>query len=178
MPRLAILVTGSNAAGKTTAVQKVLEKFDGPLNSGHIRSIRADNDSEFKGQATEQIEAVKMAWISSTPILIFEGTRINTPLMAVAKTYKTDREFVVFMMNQSPEIMKTHLIARCAKAGKKFRDDYWTFQKLSYEGSKRYPNSFRKNGVTAIPINVDLNYESSNLLISQLHEKITAALSE
>jgi len=168
------LVTGPNCSGKTTTVARVLERFNPGQDS--IVSIGADNDSMFKGEATEQEAALVDLWKHDVQVLIIEGTRINTPLMRVAKRFPQDRQLHVLMTTQTPPVMRQHLIDRCAKRNKVFRAEYWTDQKLSYEGQKRYPNSFAKNGVRYKTYTIDPGYTVCQTLADDLVMAIQFAL--
>jgi len=179
------LLTGSNAAGKTTAIRNVLIDWE---DDPRIENIRADNDSRFKSDAVEQRSVLTDIWLGPKQVLLIEGTRINTPLMDVAKKAKAHfnnespgvefRELVVLMVTQKPDVMKQHLIDRCAKRNKKFRADYWTLQKLEYEGSKRYPNSFRKNGIKAIEYRMGLDYAEQATIVMYLRDRLAEILGE
>jgi hypothetical protein len=173
----AFLVTGSNASGKTTTVARVLGIFDRHQES-RIFSIRADNDGRFKGSSEDQEAVLTELWLSDTPVLVIEGTRINTPLMRVAKKHAAARKLTVIMATQTPEVMGAHLRARCEKKGKTFRADYWTRWKLEYEGMKRYPNSFRKNGIKPQTFAIDKDYKVCDAMASFLEDGIRAALVE
>lgn len=170
-----ILLTGSNAAGKTTAVSKALEPWSA---DPRVLSLRADNDSRFKGDAQDQRRVLTELWFSDTSILMIEGTRINTPTMDVSKINKEVRQLTVIMVLQTPDVMKQHLIARCAKRNKVFRADYWSYWKLEYEGSKRYPNNFRKNYITPVVFNMDLEYKVQDEVVDYLQGLIKQALGE
>jgi len=163
--KYAFLLTGGNCAGKTTAVAKALEPW---IGDQRIMDIRADNNSEFKGDAQDQRRVLTEIWLSEVPILMVEGTRINTPLCDVAKAHRGARELKVLMALQKPDVMRAHLVARCAKKNKVFRSEYWTNQKLEYEGMKRYPNSFRKNGIDAIRYTIGLNYAEQQQIVDYL----------
>lgn len=171
----AFLITGGNCAGKTTTVAQVLATF---AEDSRIESIRADNDGRFKGESSDQEAALTQIWEGPTPVLVIEGTRINTPLMRVAKKLPSERKFTVIMVIQKPDVMKAHLIARCAKRNKTFRADYWTLQKLEYEGMKRYPNSFRKNYIKPVTFYMDLEYKITDEIVVFLQTQITEALAE
>lgn len=178
----AILLTGSNAAGKTTTVERALEPWKGELDT-LIMSVRADNDGRFKGQAPDQEEALRQVWFSDIPVVVFEGTRINTPLMRVAKRFPDERSLIVLMVTQTREVMRAHLVARCEKKGKVFRADYWDrFEngmkgyKLHYEGSLRYPNNFKKNGVRPIAYAMDLEYTVTDQIVDRIQQEIREAL--
>ena len=173
--KYAILLTGSNAAGKTTAVARALTFCE---EDPRVVSIRADNDGRFKGDAQDQRKVLTEIWLTDTPVLVVEGTRINTPLMDVAKQNRDARELTVLMINQTPEVMKAHLIARCAKRNKTFRADYWSYWKLEYEGSKRYPNSFRKHSVKPVVFNMDAEYKVQDDVVDYLQSFIRRALGE
>lgn len=171
----AFLVTGSNASGKTTTVARVLERLaDYP--SDRIFSIRADNDGRFKGSSENQEAVLTDIWLSDTPVIIIEGTRINTPLLRVAKKHAAARKLTVIMTTQTPEVMEAHLRARCEKKGKTFRADYWTRWKLEYEGMKRYPNSFRKNSITPKTYAIDRDYKVCDQIADFLETQIKDAL--
>lgn len=192
----AFLLTGSNAAGKTTTVAKVLEPWvvsygnDVVAVDPRIMNIRADNDGRFKGDAQAQRRALTEVWLSDTPILMIEGTRINTPLMDVYKKYKNMnqtlvnpdgtevevRELTVILALQKPEIMKKHLMDRCAKKNKVFEAGYWDFKKLEYEGMKRYPNSFRKNGIKSTTFMIDAEYNVCQEIVNLLQTRIREIL--
>ena len=175
----------------------------GPVYDARIMNIRADNDGRFKGEADDQRRVLTEFWLSDIPILMIEGTRINTPLMDVAKKYKSHttiisaaemnvgeisvppagqlaqpRELVVLMALQTPEVMRAHLEARCAKKNKTFRKEYWITDKLNYEGMKRYPNSFAKNNIKAERFIVDVEYQVQEKIISRIRELITEVLHE
>ena len=173
--KYAFLLTGSNAAGKTTAVTRALTFWE---DDPRVVSIRADNDSRFKGDAQDQRKVLTEIWLSDTPILVVEGTRVNTPLMDVNKKNREARELTVLMVNQTPEVMREHLIKRCAKRNKTFRAEYWTYWKLEYEGSKRYPNSFRKHSIRPVIFNMDAEYRVQDQVVEFLQAKIREALEE
>lgn len=168
------LVTGPNCSGKTTTVARVLARFKPGEDS--IVSIGADNDSMFKGSAEEQEAALVELWKHDMQVLIIEGTRINTPLMRVAKAHPTERQLHVLMTTQTPEVMRQHLIDRCAKRGKTFRAEYWVTQKLAYEGQKRYPNSFLRNGIKYQTYSIDLPYQKCLEMAEDLEHQIRECL--
>src|SRR5258706_1831015 len=130
MKRICILVTGPNCSGKSTTVARVKElmvetrahydpqdTFDGLKLPAGVEWISADNDDRFKGSAETQELAIFDLWLTDRPVLVFEGTRINTPLIRVAKRYP-DRALEVFMTRQTPTVMLAHLQARCEKRNK------------------------------------------------------------
>lgn len=176
----AFLVTGGNCSGKTTSVEQALDPWrciGCPVDLDiRIESIRADNDNRFKGTAVQQEEALTALWLSPTPVIVVEGTRINKPMIDVSKKYPGERKFTVIMTIQKPDIMKAHLIARCEKKDKDFRADFWTRQKLEYEGMKRYANAFRKRGITPLVVDVDLDYQNCKVIVNYLRSAITEAL--
>ncbi len=177
--KYAFLLTGGNAAGKTTAVEKALQPWHTAKDvyaGGKIMNIRADNDGRFKGDAQDQRRVLTEIWLSDVPVLMVEGTRINTPLMDVAKANPKEREFVVLMALQKPDVMRAHLVARCAKKNKTFRSEYWTYVKLEYEGMKRYPNSFRKNGIEPIRYTIGEDYAEQQQIVDYLQTRFTEIL--
>ena len=191
----AFLLTGSNAAGKTTSVEKALEPWYGeqpgevpvPRLDHRIMSIRADNDGRFKGDAQDQRRVLTELWLSEIPILMVEGTRINTPIMDVYKKFRLGREeeghvgtrgLTVLMALQTAEVMRAHLVDRCMKKGKAFRMDYWDYNKLNYEGMRRYPTSFRKNGITPVTFQIDREYKICDQIVEFLQTKIREVLGE
>lgn len=173
--RYAFLLTGGNCSGKTTAVAKAFEPW---IGDPRILSVRADNDGRFKGDAVDQRRVLTELWLGDTPILMVEGTRINTPLMEVAKANRDARELVVLMALQKPDVMRAHLQARCAEKNKVFRSEYWVHQKLEYEGMRRYPNSFRKNGIRPITYTIGLDYAEQQQVVDYLQTRFTEILGE
>lgn len=178
----AILLTGSNAAGKTTTVERALEPWLGELDT-LIMSVRADNDGRFKGDAQNQRAVLTELWLGDIPVLMIEGTRINTPIMDVARKYREERVLVPLVVTQTREIMRAHLVARCEKKGKPFRADYWDrFEagmkgyKLHYEGMLRYPNNFKKNGVRPNIYAMDLEYRVTDQIVEKIQQEIKEAL--
>lgn len=171
-----ILLTGGNAAGKTTTIAEVMKKLQAEVAAGHVVSYRADNDNLFKGSADQQEAAVQELWLGPLKIMIMEGTRINTPLVRVAKRFPGDRKLHVFLALQDAEVMRAHLMARCAKKNKPFEAEYWTRVKCEYEGLKRYRNNFAKNGVDYKPYMIDINYEKQVQLVDDIYATIEAAL--
>ncbi len=178
MDNYAFLVTGSNSSGKTTTVERVLERLratEGCLD-GWLLSISADNDNRYTGKAEEQEAKLAELWLSDTRVLIIEGTRIHTPLMRVARCCANLRHLEALITIQKPDIMRAHLEARCARKGKTYRADYWTRQKLEYEGMKRYPNFLRRNGIRPRIFEVDLDYKVCDEMAAYLEGLIRKAL--
>jgi hypothetical protein len=174
----AFLVTGSNSSGKTTTVERVLERLratEGCLD-GWLLSIRADNDNRYKGKAEDQEAKLTDLWHSDTRVLIIEGTRINTPLLRVARAHRDARVLEAIVTVQRPDVMRAHLEARCARKGKVYRAEYWTPTKLRYEGYYRYPNSMRRSGVQPKVFEMDLDYRVTDEVAAYLEGQIRKAL--
>jgi predicted ABC-type ATPase len=174
--RHGFLVTGPNCSGKTTSVQKALHLMEIAPDNPYIEVIQADNDDRFKGSAEEQGAALLRIWSSDVSLVLIEGTRINTPTVQMVRANPGFRIFRVFMTRQSPDVMKAHMQARCEKRGKTFRADYWSRQKLEYEGSRRYPNIFRKNGFSPKIYDIDLEYNVCEKLVEDLQLAIEEAV--
>lgn len=131
------MVTGPNSSGKTTAVERA--------TAGYARDNRlivsyADNRDRrmYQGDAEQMANLIQDLWLSPAQVVIVEGTRVPTLVERVYRRYPNERELLAFVTQTSPEDMETQLRNRCLKTGKRFRDDYWTRNKLVYEGSRRY----------------------------------------
>lgn len=176
--RVGIMLSGPNASGKTTILTKVSEMWKGRIwdDPNKLKVFYADNNDLFKGSAESQEAALTKEWLDETPVIIFEGTRINTPLLRVAKKYRDWRKYEVIMCTQTSEVMKAHLEARCAKRGKTFRADYWDCKKLEYEGNGRYPNIFRKNSVATKTFSIDLEYRVCEEIANYISGRVSELL--
>ena len=177
MDRYAFLVTGSNCCGKTTLVEHVLNRLvaDG-FDDRHIFNARADSGSYYKGKTLDQERKLLEAWESEARVAIFEGTRINSPLTRIAIAHPDIRRLEVLVILQKPDVMKAHMMARCARKGKTFRADYWSMWKLEYEGMKRYPNYFRKRYIKTQNFTMDLEYKVCEEIEKYLEARIREVL--
>ena len=178
MGRYAFLVAGSNCCGKTTLVKRVVDRLiaDG-FDDRHIFNARADSGSYYKGKTLDQEQKLLEVWESKAGVAIFEGTRINSSLTRVARAHPDTRQLEVLLVLQKPDVMKAHMMARCARKNKTFRSDYWTHWKLEYEGMRRYPNYFSKKRVTNIKrFTMDLEYQVAAEVEAHLEARIREVL--
>ena len=136
-----VVLCGGNAAGKTTLLQSVEADYG---HRNDIRFVYADVEGDFKERADKQYKAVVESWLGPERIIIADGTRIYSKVLIAYQNLVVTRRLVFVILVQSPEVMKAHLIARCAKRNKKFRDEYWDRDKCYYEGTLRYTNSVNK----------------------------------
>ena len=173
----AFLVAGSNCCGKTTLVKRVLDRLtaDG-FDDRHIFNARADSGSYYKGKTSDQEQKLLEVWQSKATVAIFEGTRINSPLIRVAKAHPENRKLEVLIVLQKPDVMKAHMMARCARKNKTFRADYWSMWKLEYEGMKRYPTYFRKRCIPTQSFTMDLEYQVAAEIEAHLEARIREVL--
>jgi hypothetical protein len=173
MSRIAILVTGPNSSGKTTAADRAYEPWK---DDDRVLLIRADNDWN-KYTAPEMEQRLTQEWCGPGVVLIIEGT--NRIANTVAKVWKADtgRVLHVHITRLKPDVMKATLQARCAKTGKEFNAKYWDRSKLEYEGMKRYPNLARKSSWQGVAYyDMDVDYIEQARLIETIRWNIGAAL--
>lgn len=134
---LALLITGPNCSGKSTAADLALRPWaaDPRLVVAH-----GDADGTYKGNPAAQQAAVQALWDSAAPVVVIEGTQRLATAVGLVAGRNRGRRFVALITTQAPDVMRAHLQARCAKAGKTFRADYWTDKVLQYEGQLRFRN--------------------------------------
>jgi len=170
--RVAILLTGPNCSGKTTAVERAAEGWP----EGALRVVHADK--ELKGSPAEQEAALAAAWAGPEAALLVEGINRGASAFAeVSARCREAREVVaVHVTRSSPAIMREHLIARCAKRGKRFRADYWTHRVLLYEGTRRYAELARRRFPGARFWDVAADYSHLDALVETLRAQIREAL--
>lgn len=184
---IAILVTGPNCTGKTTAVKAAVAGLTESEEKGHLRVVYADSDSKgefFGGSLEASREKLRELWMSDTPVIVFEGTNRIALLVGEMKTLKWAadrapyRRVLVFATRAGAADMKEMLRARCEKAGKEFRGDYWTLERLVYEGSRRYFNLVQKwFGGVARWVAVDASYLGALALKLEVRAAVLLALS-
>lgn len=172
--RYGILVTGPNASGKTTAVREALAPWMGD------RRVRAFHpDHERNQDKIAEIEGEVLAvWGTAATVVIVEATnRAATATYRVVDRYPDMRVFEALVLAMSPETMRLNMQRRCAKSGKKFRDDYWTERTLHYEGQLRYRNmaDLHFKGV-ATHLTIDSDYVASQAVVAHLRARVQACL--
>lgn len=168
MTKRVYLVTGSNAAGKTTAVTRALEPW---ASDPRLVNIDADSDRLYKGTPEEQREAIRVLFDRPAPVVVVTGTRINKPVLDVIEEHG-QRDLTVFVVTQKPGVMRAHLQARCEKTGKAFREDYWTHRTLEYEGMRRYSNAVTEAGHRPLVVDMDMDYHNCELLVKLLRDAV------
>jgi hypothetical protein len=142
---------GGNACGKTTLTTAVYQRQSAWPG---VRWIFADNDNEFKQPVPVQYKHLMAHYANPEyRALIVEGTRLYSTVYRVSWLSPVRRQLYAAILIQSPESMRAHLRARCVKAGKRYRAEFWDgpegARALRYEGSLRYVNAakaFQKAG--------------------------------
>lgn len=174
---LGILVTGPNASGKTTALQQAHAGYE---HDPRLTVVYADNSdrSTFKGDALVMAQRMRDIWETEAEIVIVEGTRMPTIVERVVKAFPGHREIQAFVTLTQPETMEKQLRARCARLGKRFRDDYWKYPKLHYECQRRYRMSVpRFIAETAISWwDVDETYAGATAMSDAIRQVIETTL--
>lgn len=127
----AILVTGCNATGKTTATQAALATW---VADGRLRTVYADSSDRhsFKGSQVD-IEALLASILAEpTELVVVEGT--TRIARAFGRTIRGSlREFECYGTLVDGPTMRAMLETRCAKLGKRFRGEFWTVERCALE---------------------------------------------
>jgi hypothetical protein len=177
--KIGCLVTGPNASAKTTSLLTATEDYVG---DPRLRVLYADNSNrkEFKCEAEEAANRIEAIWRSDVPVVIAEGTRMPTVLHRVVARNPDERQVMAFVTLTTAEVMEANVRARCAKKGKRYRDDYWTPHKFDYEGTRRYRLSVPR----FIPdefiqwFEMDTSYTNAPAMIAAIRSVVVGALGE
>lgn len=176
--RVGLLVTGPNASGKTTATRQALEPWE---RDTRLTTVYADNSnrSMFKGTMDEMVARLAEVWGSAADLVVVEGTsRIGQALSRAREG--SARDLRVVMTVTSPAGMERMLRTRCAKLGKRYRDDFWGEQALTYESRFRYVNMMasRFSGIVPTVIEMDSDYVAAADLVSAVRAVANEVLGE
>ena len=160
-------IFGAHATGKTTFMKHMLDTIQPPaVNNRKLVIVLADNgteyhlcaddeglyyeehkdDSQWKGKQEDKIDKMNEMISDHHAVWIVESARYFTgmyELRDMCIKYNGGLRFIV--PTCTPQVFKEHLISRCKKANKKFRDDYWVAGKLDYESSTRYVRVLQKH---------------------------------
>ncbi len=131
-----ISLVGCNAIGKTTAARRWAAKYP------QLVSVSADGGTfvirdgvekrqvEWKGEVATK-ERLTRGYAAEKGVVLIESAR--TTHLAF-----TPEDSPTIVVTCSWQLYEKHMRARCLAKGKRFRDDYWTQDKLAYECSRRY----------------------------------------
>ena len=170
---LFVLVTGPNASGKTTMVEGLAERYP----QAPVAFLHPDTDGYYKQAPSIMFRRILAKWNDSTPVVVLEGT--NRPTLQVINCSfisLVQRELAIYCLTQPPDVMEAHLRHRCEVKGKKYREDYWSRDKLEYEGLRRYPNLVKQASVPAETYAVDRDFSVLVTVADRIAARIDAAL--
>ena len=145
-PRV-LLLGGGNAAGKTTALKAAQQRY---AHRTDWLWLYPDHDGgDLKGKTGDQLKMMMKLWSRRDVIgIAMEGTRIHDTVLRCMVLNQYPRHLHIGFINQTGEVLVQHLRERCARRGKKFREDYWggpkNLRKATYEGSRRIPTVVEK----------------------------------
>lgn len=176
--RYGFLVTGPNASGKTTTVQAALEPWRGDRRLAVAYADNADR-STFKGDGATMLAALRDLWLSNATVVVVEGTnRVAGKLAEVIAEDTPARSCEALVTEMTGDTMRRALVARCAKLGKRFRDDYWADRVLEYEGRRRYQSLIERYYPDARVWLVQDGYAACADLGAYLRERVATCLAE
>lgn len=147
-----VLLTGGNAAGKTTLLQAAQARL---VARGVIKPewvIFADLNKDFKAKgkkaAPDQFHAVMRRWVDPTHrVILIEGVRIYSAVLRCLTygpaVYGVHRGLRAGLLLRENAVGAAHIRARCEKRGKPYNAELWDAGKrVTNLLSGRYVNAF------------------------------------
>lgn len=179
--RVAILVTGPNASGKTTAIERALDGLDvcrlkrkSADRPEPAEILSVDADQYLGGGTKADVATEKMIgfWEGDWPVLAVEGIDRNARAFADAAEAIGERDVYVFCVTVAPEVLRANIEARCERTGRTFNSDYRDRKRCEYEGGRRYPNLVDRyfKGAEVERIEIGEGYEGSDRLARRIRE--------
>lgn len=116
-----VLLTGGNAAGKTTVFRAVQQRH---VHFSGWRWIYGDH--EINGKAPEQYMALNRVWSDQSVVgIAIEGVRIYNAVFRCAAFSRVKRQLWVGLLLQEYDAGRYHIQQRCARAGKRYKSEFW-----------------------------------------------------
>jgi len=138
-----IVMVGPNAIGKTTAAARWYESYPSLVSvscdNGLVRAnglsnvIPRDREKGWSGSVEEKTALVRK-YRDLERVVLIESARTDIVRFAEGEGW-------LLVVTCNGPTHKRHLQARCEAKRKRFREDYWTDQKLTYESFGRYNNA-------------------------------------
>lgn len=133
-----VTMVGPHAIGKTTALRRWSVRYP------ELVAISADLGAVYRGGEEQHREKGWAGTIQEKEALVRDYTRRDCiTLVESARTttlhYIEPGSPVILVLCESA-VLERVMRQRCAAKNKKYREEYWTQVKLSYESSRRYTN--------------------------------------
>jgi hypothetical protein len=180
MEHRCVLLTGGNAAGKTTALKAAQVRHQGLVG---WRWIFADH--ELQGSVSKQFKDLNRVWADeSVQGIAIEGVRIYNTVFRCLVASTVRRALYLGVVLQDYETGRAHIAARCAKAGKEYRGAFWDQgdEAVGHLFHKRYVGGVDKFLRTVGPLRdyvrqvawfrMDLNYSKLATVSDWLDDQI------
>jgi len=139
VPRIVSMV-GCNAIGKTTAAGRYVARYRGLLQAvlmdvqAIIGPVPGERRRCLESKGTEGEKAGLVDAMRSSPTVTLMESARTTHLRVIGS------DDPVIVVTCTPELYERHMRDRCLRLGKRYREDYWTQVKLTYECHRRYVN--------------------------------------
>lgn len=172
--RFGLLVLGPNASGKTSAVKQAMAEFVG---DSRALVVLADKSPYGHISAGEGAALLRRIWEGQEAVVVVEGTRCGTMMARAIAASPEARETSLLLTAVTPEIMRTHIEARCAKVGKLFRADYWAGKRLEAHARRHRGEALRYfAGMSTEVFEIGPAYEGHEALVHAIRDRVRAWL--
>lgn len=159
-------MVGPYSMGKTTAMDEILNFDLRAVKMGRVFAVSCDNCRERWREFGEIKEEKVSSWqgkVVEKHAEIYDVATAFDGLLFICETAWTDHmsgvasigdalefgdvtnyvlDFIV--LTAKPDVFKKFIQERCEKRNKKFREDYWTTKRLTYEGMNRPLNAAKR----------------------------------
>jgi len=140
-----VALIGPHAVGKSSAGERWAERYK-DINVVNCDNAVAYNSSGWRERqrgwlgSTDEKVALATLCADEPKLWVCEGnTARNMPWLKVVPIYTIIHTYC------KPKLFGTLMKERCNRNGKKYREDYWTEQKLWYESEQRFRNAWSKH---------------------------------